>query len=259
MDDIQNKIPDEKEIILAFFDILGSSKRLMNNEYQKVYEFYQYMVKLCSETKVPLSHPGILHNVPDVEVCILHSLHHAFFSDTFIIWVEYDELLQPRMGGFYEKCSTIFIEAIKKGIPLRGSIARGTAIMDEENKLFLGKPLAEAAKAESAQQWLGIGIAKSCEDIYPTEARYLFPFEEHIKKDKEDFLSIIVLDWARYFRKTENEDLTLYIDKMNIDDKFAIYYETTKKYIQLSKEHSDFMKPIEDMAPPIVPMIYRRV
>lgn len=35
MDNIQNKIPEEKEIVLAFFDILGSSKRLMNNEYQK--------------------------------------------------------------------------------------------------------------------------------------------------------------------------------------------------------------------------------
>lgn len=43
----------------------------------------------------------------------------------------------PPMGiaGFYEKCLTIFIEALKKGIPLRGSIAKGTAIMDENNKL----------------------------------------------------------------------------------------------------------------------------
>lgn len=251
-------IPEEKEIVLAFFDILGSSKRLMNNEYQKVYEFYQYMVKLCSETKVPLSHPGFLHNVPDKEILILHSLHHAFFSDTFIIWVEYNNFLQPRMGGFYEKCSTIFIEAIKKGIPLRGSIARGTAIMDENNKLFLGKPLAEAAKAEPAQQWLGIGITKSCEIIYPTEARYLFPFEDHIKEGKESLLSIVVLDWARYFRRNEKDDPILYIDKMNTDNKFSKYYETTKKYIQLSKEHSDFMKPIEDIAPPIVPMIYRK-
>ncbi len=152
-----------------------------------------------------------------------------------------------------------FIEAIKKGIPLRGSISRGTAIMDEENKLFLGKPLAEAAKAEPAQQWLGIGLTKSCENIYPTEARYLFPFEEHIKKDKEDFLSIVVLNWARYFRETEKYDPIPYIDKMNTDDKFSIYYEITKKYIQLSKEHNDFMKPIEDIAPPIVPMMYRRI
>lgn len=251
-------IPEEKEIVLAFFDILGSSKRLMNNEYQKVYEFYQYMVKLCSETEVPLSHPEILHNIPDKEILILHPMHHAFFSDTFILWVEYNEFLQPRMGGFYEKCSTIFIEAIKKGIPLRGSIAKGTAIMDEDNKLYLGKPLAEAAKAEPAQQWLGIGLTKSCENIYPTEARYLFPFKEHIKKEKEDLLSIAVLDWARYFRETEKDNPTPYIDKMNTDNKFAIYYEITKKYIQLSKEHSDFMKPLEDIAPPIVPMIVLR-
>lgn len=258
MNDNQNEIPEEKEIVLAFFDILGSSKRLMDNEYQKVYEFYQYMVKLCSETEVPLSHPGILHNLPEKEILIRHPMHHAFFSDTFILWVEYNEFLQPRMGGFYEKCCTIFIESIKKGIPLRGSIARGTAIMDENNKLFLGKPLAEAAKAEPAQQWLGIGITKSCENIYPTEARYLFPFTEHIKEGKEELLSIVVLDWARYFRETEKDDPTPYIDKMNTDDKFSVYYEIAKKYIQLSKEHCDFMKPLEDIAPPIVPMVVVR-
>lgn len=257
--DKNKNIPQEKEIVLAFFDILGSSKRLMNNEYQKVYEFYQYMVKLCSETEVPLSHPGFWNNAPDKEILILHPMHHAFFSDTFILWVEYNEFLQPRMGGFYEKCSNIFIESIKKGIPLRGSIARGAAIMDEENKLFLGKPLVEAAKAETAQQWLGIGITKSCEDIYPTEARYLFPFCEHIKEGKESLLSVTVLDWARYFRETENgDDPTPYINKMNTDDKFSTYYEITKKYIQSSKEHSDFMKPLEDIAPPIVPMIVLR-
>ena len=255
MNNTQNEIPEEKEIILAFFDILGSSKRLMNNEYKKVYEFYQYMVKLCSETEVPLSSPGIFPEEQGREICVLHPMHHAFFSDTFILWVEYDNFLQPRMGGFYEKCSIIFIEAIKKGIPLRGSIARGTAIMDEKNRLFLGKPLAEAAKAEPAQQWLGIGLTKSCENIYPTEARYLFPFKEHIKKDKEPLLSITVLDWARYFRETENKDPTSYIDQINTDDKFSMYYEITKKYIQLSKKHSNFMKPLENIAPPIVPLI----
>lgn len=46
---------------------------------------------------------------------------------------------------------------------------------------------------------------------------------------------------------------------MNTDKNFSIYYEITKKYIQLSEEHSDFMKPIEDMAPQIVPMVYRRI
>lgn len=255
MIDSQKKIQEEKEIVLAFFDILGSTNRLMNNEYQKVYDFYQYMVKLCSETEVALSSPGIFPGEQNKEFLVLHPMHHAFFSDTFIIWVEYLEFPPTRMGGFYEKCSSIFIEAIKKGIPLRGSIARGTAIMDEENKLFLGKPLAEAAKAEAAQQWLGVGLTKSCEKIYPSEARYLFPFNEHIKEGKESLLSVAVLDWARYFRETQNADPTPYIDCMNIDDKFSNYYESTKKYIQLSKKHSHFMKPLEDIAPPVVPII----
>lgn len=74
----KNNIPEEKEIILAFFDILGSSKRLMDNEYQKVYEFYNYMVKLCSDTEVPLSYPGIFPEEQGKEMLILYPMHHAF-------------------------------------------------------------------------------------------------------------------------------------------------------------------------------------
>lgn len=257
MTDTQN-IPEEKEIVLAFFDILGSSKRLMDNEYKKVYEFYQYMVNLCSETEVPLSFPSILPHERGKEIIILYSMHYAFFSDTFIIWIEYNELLQPRIGGFYEKCSTIFIEAIKKGIPLRGSIARGTAIMDEKNKLFLGKPLEETAKAEPAQQWLGIGITKSCKNSHPTEARYLFPFNEHIKKGKECLFNSVVLDWAKYFRETENDNPMKYINQMNTDDKYSIYYKNTKKYIRLSREYNDFTNQLEYTVPSVIPIVLKK-
>lgn len=184
-------------------------------------------------------------------------MHHAFFSDTFILWVEYDGFLQNRMGGFYEKCSMIFIEALKKGIPLRGSIARGTAIMDEDNKLYLGKPLAEVAKAETAQQWLGIGLTKSCERIYPTEASFVFPFKNHIKKDKEKFLSCTVLDWARYWREHEDEhvDPKIYIDKINTNSNFSLYYDITKEYIDDSQKGDDQIKYLESIAPPLKPFI----
>ncbi len=253
MNDIQNKIPEEKEIILAFFDILGSSKRLVNNEYQRVYNFYQYMVKLCSETEVALSSPGILPWEQEYEIIMLHPMHHAFFSDTFILWIEYDNFIQPRMGGFYEKCSIIFIEALKKGIPLRGSIARGTAIMDEKNKLYLGKPLSEAAKAEPAQRWLGIGLTKSCEKIYPTEAQFVFPFKKHIKKEKENILSQAVLDWARYWRENEKGNPEKYIDEINIDSQFSIYYEITKEYIKTSEKGHKDIEYLESIAPPLKP------
>lgn len=257
MDNAQNEIPKEKEIVLAFFDILGSSKRLMNNEYQKVYEFYQYMVNLCSETEVALSTPGIFHNAPEYDILVLHPMHHAFFSDTFLLWVEYREFPPMGIAGFYEKCSIIFIEVLKKGIPLRGSIAKGTAIMDDNSKLYLGKPLAEAAKAEPAQQWLGIGLTSSIEYSQLSEMRYLFPFQEHIKQGKETLFNGAVLNWARYFRETENSDPTPYVDKMNTDGRFSIYYEITKKFIAVSYENSEITKEFEEIAPPLVPMVVR--
>ena len=96
-----------------------------------------------------------------------------------------DSFLRPLIGGFLEKCSIVFCEALKRGIPLRGTISVGASIMDEENHIFLGKPLAEAAKAEPHQKWLGITIGKSIvdsiEQFHPMDMEYLLPFCNHLK------------------------------------------------------------------------------
>lgn len=57
-------------------------------------------------------------------------MKHAFFSDTFYNLDRIPNLFGMSLRGFYKKCMDIFVEAIKRGIPLRGAIARGSAIMD---------------------------------------------------------------------------------------------------------------------------------
>lgn len=88
--------------------------------------------------------------------------------------------------------------------------------------------------------------------------RYLFPFQEHIKQDKEALFNGAVLNWPRYFRETENCDPTSYVDKMNIDSRFSIYSKTTKRFNKTSYEHSDITKELEEIALPLVPMITKK-
>ena len=173
----------KKEIIMAFFDIMGSSQRIASGQLEAVYNFYDYMAKLCAKEDVPLATRAILPEEKGTEIVCLYPMKHAFFSDTFILWVEDDSFFEPRFGGFYEWCIRIFIEATKRGIPLRGAISRGQAIMDDENKIYLGEPLVEAAKLESMQSWLGITLGLSCRMVQPSEVFCLLPYHKHLKQE----------------------------------------------------------------------------
>ena len=42
-----------------------------------------------------------------------------------------------------------FCQAIVDGIPLRGCIGTGLAIMNQDKSIYLGEPLVEVAKGES--------------------------------------------------------------------------------------------------------------
>lgn len=253
---------NEKNILLAFFDILGTSKLLNDGEYQKVYDFYSEMVKLCSDSQTPIAirNPlygkrslfpklnGVMAGLAGFDTpyhIISYDLHHAFFSDTFLLWIETDEFLQPTLSGFLEKCCIVFCEAIHRGIPLRGVISVGSAIMDEENQIYLGKPLAEAAKAEPQQNWIGIGLGRSIQNIHQMDTKYLLPYFNHIKplkNEKEQLLGGWVLDWPSWWHHEYEDDVTTFINNMNTDEKFSCYYSNCLSFVEVSKQREIIWK-----------------
>lgn len=238
---------EEKQILLAFFDILGTSKMINKGDFQTVYDYYEYMAKLCSDTHTPIAvidHISKFLN-PEIDsartryTIINYDLKHCFFSDTFILWIELDSFLQPTMAGFLEKCCIIFCEALKRGIPLRGVISCGMAIMDEEHHIFLGKPIAEAAKAEPHQNWLGVGIGRTINTIHPMDMRYILPYFKHFKSDKEELLNGWVLDWPSWWRENEKDDVIQIVKNMNTDVAFESYYNNCISFIEASKQRED--------------------
>lgn len=257
-----------KNIVLAFFDILGTSQKIKSGHYDKIYDFYSYMADLCSAEEIPISFsklPGHINDGADIVLSI--PMKHAFFSDTFIIWIEYEQCFGMSLRGFFEKCMNIFIEAIKRGIPLRGAISRGDAIMDEGKKLYLGEPIVEAARAEAIQNWLGIGLTKSCQELSVSEARMLLPYTEHIKeshinniKEEKDILfTNCVLDWPKYWRETQKDDVNPLIERMNNDCVFSSYYDNAIKFVNYSKENSEFWEDKLPPMPPLKPFIVRNI
>lgn len=248
---------NEKQILIAFFDILGTSRLLNTGELQKVYDYYSDMIELCNDSYTPIAIRNplfgkrelfgdlneVITDLADFNTSyhiINYDLSHAFFSDTFLLWIEIDSFLNPLIGGFLEKCSNVFCEALKRKIPLRGTISVGTSVMDEKNRIFLGKPIAEAAKAEPHQRWLGITIGKSIVDLinrfHSMDMEYLLPFSKHLKYDSDPLLSDFVLDWFTYWNKNEDADIQEILESMNTEIAFDSYYKNSLLYIMASKQ-----------------------
>lgn len=197
------------------------------------------------------------------------------FSDTFIIYVNYclskqgfwladkkDEsfpLLLGEIGtlhypviyekhhiylSFLQTCMDFFCQAIVSGIPLRGCISTGLAMMDSYKSIYLGASLVEAAKGETAQNSLGVAFGKSFNNSHPVYNDYFIPYLDHIKaSDQANFLSPMVLDWARYWRETPDyKDYSLAdcINNMNKDSRFSAYYDNAIKFFEFSANHKNW-------------------
>lgn len=201
------------------------------------------------------------------------------FSDTFLIYVNYElemngywlrdsmyekyPLLIGEIGteyhpaiyqkhkiyiSFLQTCMDFFCKAVSKGIPLRGCVSTGPAIMNKYNSTYLGKPLVEAAKGETAQNSLGIAFGKSFNNYHPVYNDYFIPYLAHIKENRNSqFLSPMLLDWAKYWRNnTEFSDINLIdcIKQMNKNPDFSSYYDNAIKYIEFSNHHDKWYDEI---------------
>ncbi len=200
------------------------------------------------------------------------------FSDTFIIYVNFNlrrqgfwfpdsqyepyplllgEIGTPYYPIFYERhhiylsflqtCMEFFCQSIVAGIPLRGCVSTGLATMNSDKTIYFGEPLVEAARGESSQNSLGIAFGKSFNNCHPVYNNYFIPYLAHIKKSDSNFLSPMVLDWARYWRESadyEDYNITDCINKMNTDSAFSSYYDNAIQFFEFSAAHKNWYHEI---------------
>jgi len=211
----------------------------------------------------------------------------GYFSDTFIIYMNYSIenigygladigeepyplLLMEKNTCFYppicEKhsmylfflhtCMDFFCKAIIAGIPMRGCVSSGLAVMNPYESIYLGSPLIEAHRGESAQNSIGIAFGKSFNNSHPVFNDYFIPYLAHIKEDilkkknwslkDNDFpLSPMMLDWARFWRKYfQDVDIRDCINKMNTNPNFSAYYDNAVKFFDFSAKHENWSREI---------------
>lgn len=170
----------------------------------------------------------------------------------------------PLYISFLQVCMEFFCEAIRVGIPLRGCISTGMAIMNKHDSIFFGEPLVEAARGEPAQNAIGVAFGRSFNNYHPVYHRYFIPYLKNIKGNdtKADFLSPMMLDWPRFWRQEYNSDrrsIEEYISKMNKNPQFTRYYDNAIQFAKFSEEHESWSDEINREGMTDILDYYKRV
>ncbi|NOT52182.1 MAG: hypothetical protein HOP10_12990 [Chitinophagaceae bacterium] len=252
--DLSNlKDEEEGEYFIALFDVLGFSDLQKEIGLTKMHSQYKDLINdvvLKDLDKNPLAMTLVNINFRPALVAGRIDIKYAYFSDTIILWARQVKFLFPL---FIDRCSEFLVKAIEIGLPLRGAISIGRAVMDKQSGIFIGEPIVEAARLESAQDWIGITFGNSIHSL-PVDnnsfkfTEILFNYEKHMKPEKKALNSMISVDWARKARE-QNKTETIVSILTSRMEKFkdkAHYYSNTLDFMNYSLTNHDWAKKIVD-------------
>ena len=169
---------------VAMFDILGFKQRFAGLGLKGIVSRYATLIDRIVQRNIRLQEqahlfPGLKEGpywCAEGEIVVLNQVHAAYGSDTFMVWANYtwtdlhrsdqeqldklasdsshDWLFQPvPCDAFLDTCNELMCRSLQVGLPLRGALAVGDAVMDDGRRLFLGEPIIEADLLERGQKF----------------------------------------------------------------------------------------------------------
>lgn len=228
---------DPEHVALCFLDVLGFESQFKSRGLKDTYAVYAKLVEYVVNKQT-----GGIDIVPVggfVAVGLL-VINQAYFSDSILFWTKYNKV---GFASFCSLCADAVCHSIEIGMPVRGAITIGDAILDNKAKIYLGAPLIEGARVETAQQWIGISFGPSVATPPYNEQMVLnglLPYKSHGKPERTDVITGMVVDWPRKWRETRSSDLVASIRALNTDSRFSQYYDNTLKFIAFSEENHDW-------------------
>jgi hypothetical protein len=227
--------------LLFFFDVLGFSERVRELGLEAIHAKYEELLERVHREGSQL----VLDAGPDgvAFVCSI-SWRMTYFSDTILLWTDYSRgpLIMNAARGV---ACRFFCDCLQMGLPLRGAMACGPAIMDADRGIYLGEPIVDAARAEAAQSCAGIGIANSWGHHFGGalgRAEGLLEYSDHMKPGREEALASIVLDWPRMWRddpRYKDGDLEAIFASLSRPG-FESYWDRTRELVAFSVVNEDW-------------------
>jgi hypothetical protein len=260
---------------IALFDVLGFEERLttlglnvMLDRYEALIEVVNYRKEQVQRVFGTLGFSEAPYWTAEGDVFIFSETHGAYASDSLLLWAnrtwpeaaeEREDAFQaladnPAEGwkyhpipcdNFLDVCNDLMCRGLEVGLPLRGAIAIGDAVLDQSRSIFLGKPIVEAARLESGQRLIGASFCASmAAQMIPQ--RFAIKFDKHIKESHRPFWGGAMLDWPRHWRRTRKADLGDVISALNTNPRYASYYENTLELIAFSQNFAGQFESSEE-------------
>lgn len=229
--------PRDGELVVALFDVLGFEDRIRRSSLEEVHGQYKDLLALAT-TKA--SH-AFLDARPAGDGTMVPYLGYIeieqdYFSDTILLWTP---LSQATLRPFLHVCSSFMCETLRAELPLRGALAVGRAVMDKAERTYLGQPLVEAARAEKAQQWVGLAFGPSFDSRRDVRfsADLVRPYTRHRKPGYSEAVLGLVVDWPRAWREEHQESAVSILERLARRGKASEYYRCAIEFVRHSDEN----------------------
>lgn len=238
--------PREDLFLLAYFDVLGFKSMLARLGADGILGLYRQMFEktLNEAVKNKRWHLSSGPNRDGSAYSVMQFIpvETAHFSDSLLIWAPG----QPAFfWGFLYRVMDVFCEALKIGIPLRGALAIGPAVLHKRTNIFVGPPIVEASSLEAGQDWLGVACGPSFQQLppmaFPIRADQFLLYDPPMKPGKNGLAGGLALDWPRWWRDHYTEDVEQVITGLRdaSPPNCAKYYDAAVAFVRCSLERKD--------------------
>lgn len=246
---------------VCLLDVLGFESRLATLGLARMMEKYLQLIEAANERNAaterwfgPLKFSEGAYWTAEPDAFVSARLYGTYASDSILLFAHADfpenrypkafELTDeerrkraedPAQGWMYhpvpcdnflDLCNEVICRSVEIGLPLRGAITLGEAVLHLDRGIYLGAPLVEAARLEKEQRFIGASFGRSfMSQVVPK--RYQFAHSAHLKSSPPESFSGLVLDWPRHWRRTRTTDLTAAVELLDVDHRHRTYYEGT--------------------------------
>jgi hypothetical protein len=234
---------DTNPTIIGLFDVLGFEERLRSQGLGKLNQAYEAMLRIVDkengaailDCSIPVGNGATGAAFGAV------SVDQDYFSDTVLLWTRYHFM---GLKWFCRVCNEAFCALLELGMPVRGAITVGEAIMDKARRKYLGYPLVEAARVEKAQLWLGVSFGPSfAVDPFRSafDSHACLVFTKHRKPGNSQLVPGLVLDWPRHWRDSGRPALWPLLNHgLSRNRKHAEYYRNTLDFVAWSERNKNW-------------------
>ncbi|MBI4392573.1 MAG: hypothetical protein HY556_02085 [Euryarchaeota archaeon] len=248
---MESNTDEAKPLAIAMMDILGFGNSFRRHGPTRMAHLYKRLIALTDEQ----AEGGlVIKPVPNGKGSFNPAIgwfhpQHTQFSDTILFWVPWNPI---SLSCLTELCAEAVCSALEIGLALRGAITIGLAEMDNEERLYLGEPLIEAAETEKAQEWIGISFGPSIAKTPYNRGLYLdglTAYKSHVKPGKEAAVPGLVVDWPRRWRDSRKENVGDLLRRLDDDPLFSTYYNRTLDFLTFSAQNENWFHRRTNLPP----------